>query len=85
MTLYLASHATEIVGMDPDEGQALLAELIAFATEPRFVYAHTWRPGDLVVWDNRCTMHRATPFEDTNHVRDMRRTTVRDTAAALTA
>ena len=85
MTLYLASHASAIVGMDDDEARALLAELIAFATEPRFVYRHKWRAGDLVVWDNRCTMHRATPFEDTAHVRDMRRTTVRDNEAALSA
>ncbi len=84
-TLYLASHASEIVDMEQEEARALLAELIAFATEPRFVYRHKWRAGDLVVWDNRCTMHRATPFEDTAHVRDMRRTTVRDTEAVLTA
>jgi alpha-ketoglutarate-dependent 2,4-dichlorophenoxyacetate dioxygenase len=83
-TLYLASHASGIVGMDEGEARGLLDELIAFATERRFVYGHKWRAGDLVVWDNRCTMHRATPFEDTTHVRDMRRTTVRDTAAALT-
>ncbi|HUK59638.1 MAG TPA: TauD/TfdA family dioxygenase [Stellaceae bacterium] len=84
-TLYLASHASAIVGMDDEEARPLLAELIAFATEPRFIYAHKWRAGDLVVWDNRCTMHRATPFDDTTHVRDMRRTTVRDTEAVLTA
>ncbi len=84
-TLYLASHASEIVDMEHEEATALLAELIAFATEPRFIYRHKWRAGDLVVWDNRCTMHRATPFEDTAHVRDMRRTTVRDNEAVLTA
>jgi alpha-ketoglutarate-dependent 2,4-dichlorophenoxyacetate dioxygenase len=78
MTLYLASHATSIEGMADAEAQALLAELIEFATQERFVYRHSWRPGDLVAWDNRCTMHRATPFEDTTHIRDMRRTTVRD-------
>jgi alpha-ketoglutarate-dependent 2,4-dichlorophenoxyacetate dioxygenase len=79
--LYIASHASHIIGMPVDEGQALLAELIAFATQPRFVYRHAWRLGDLVIWDNRCTMHRATPFAATGHVRDMRRTTVIDTAA----
>jgi len=78
MTLYLASHATHIVGMDVAEGKALLAELIAFATQERFVYRHKWRPHDLVIWDNRCTMHRATPFADTRYQRDMRRATVRD-------
>ena len=66
--------------MPVDEGKALLAELMAFATRPRFVYVHKWRLGELVIWDNRCTMHRATPFAATGHVRDMRRTTVIDTA-----
>jgi alpha-ketoglutarate-dependent 2,4-dichlorophenoxyacetate dioxygenase len=82
-TLYIASHISHIVGMDEAEGRALVAELMAFATQSRFVYRHRWRAFDLVIWDNRCTMHRATPFEDTQHRRDMRRTTVRDTVAAL--
>ena len=71
--------------MPVEEGQALLHELIEFATQPQFVYSHTWRLGDLVIWDNRCTMHRATPFEATGHVRDMRRTTIIDTAAEVPA
>ena len=71
--------------LEHDEARALLHELMAFATEPRFIYRHKWRVGDLVMWDNRCTMHRATPFEDTAHVRDMRRTTVRDNEAVLIA
>jgi alpha-ketoglutarate-dependent 2,4-dichlorophenoxyacetate dioxygenase len=79
--LYLASHASHIIGMPVEEGQALLGELIEFATQPQFVYRHKWQVGDLVIWDNRCTMHRATPFEATDHVRDMRRTTIIDTAA----
>ena len=83
--LFIASHASHIIGMPIDEGQALLRELIEFATEPRFVYSHAWRLGDLVIWDNRCTMHRATPFEASGHVRDMRRTTIIDTAAELPA
>lgn len=77
-TLYLASHAAAIVGMDAAEARALIDELLEFATQRRFVYAHKWRAGDLVIWDNRCTLHRATPFEDTRFRRDMRRTTVRD-------
>jgi alpha-ketoglutarate-dependent 2,4-dichlorophenoxyacetate dioxygenase len=85
LTLYIASHASHIIGMPVDEGRALLAELIAFATQPRFVYVHKWRLGELVIWDNRCTMHRATPFPATGHVRDMRRTTVIDTAAEVPA
>jgi alpha-ketoglutarate-dependent 2,4-dichlorophenoxyacetate dioxygenase len=78
--LYIATHASHIVGLPVEDGQALLAELIAFATEPQFVYRHKWHVGDLVIWDNRCTMHRATPFETTDHARDMRRTTIIDTA-----
>src|SRR5665213_2768227 len=74
-TLYLASHARSIVGMGLDEGRALLQDLTAHATQERFVYAHKWRVGDVVIWDNLCTMHRAMPFDDLNHVRDVRRTT----------
>jgi len=80
-TLLLASHASRIVGWPLDEGRALLRELMEFATEARFVHRHAWTKGDLVMWDNRCTMHRATPFDDMNHKRDMRRTTVIDEAA----
>jgi len=76
--LYLARHASHIIGMAPAESTKLLDELIAFATQPRFVYSHRWEVGDLLVWDNRCTMHRATPFDDTRYPRDMRRTTVID-------
>ena len=75
-TLLLASHASHIIGWPIDEGRALLRELTEFATQARFVHRHSWRVGDLVMWDNRCTMHRATPFDDMNHRRDMRRTTV---------
>jgi alpha-ketoglutarate-dependent 2,4-dichlorophenoxyacetate dioxygenase len=74
--LYLASHASHIVGWPLDEGRATLRELMAFATDPRFVYRHTWRVGDVVIWDNLATMHRATPFDDRTFKRDVRRTTV---------
>nr|WP_299598994.1 TauD/TfdA family dioxygenase [Sphingomonas bacterium] len=77
-SLYLAAHASHIVGMDPAEGRALLRELMDFATQERFRYVHRWQVGDLVVWDNLCTMHRATPFDDSRYARDMRRTTVID-------
>jgi alpha-ketoglutarate-dependent 2,4-dichlorophenoxyacetate dioxygenase len=80
--LFIASHASHIIGWPLDEGRALLDELMAFATEQRFVYAHRWRVGDLVIWDNRCTLHRATPFASNDHRREMRRTTVIDTQAA---
>lgn len=75
-SLYLASHASHIIGMPVEQGRALLRELTEFATQPQFVFRHEWRAGDLVIWDNLCTMHRGTEFDDTLHVRDMRRTTV---------
>jgi alpha-ketoglutarate-dependent 2,4-dichlorophenoxyacetate dioxygenase len=80
-TLYIAAHASHIIGLPVEEGRQLIQELIAFATQPRFKGAVSWKqPGDLVIWDNRCTMHRATAFEDSLYRRDMRRTTVYDTA-----
>ena len=80
-TLYIASHASHIVDWPIEAGRQLLRELLEFATQPQFVHSVAWKqPGDLVIWDNRCTMHRATPFEDTIHRRDMRRTTVFESA-----
>ena len=81
-TLYLAAHASHIVGMPVPEGRLLLRDLIEFATEGRFVYRHVWRPGDLVIWDNRCTMHRGRPFDE-SETRDLRRATTRDVASTL--
>ena len=81
-TLYLAAHASHIVGMPVPEGRLLLRDLIEFATERRFVYRHVWRPGDLVIWDNRCTMHRGRPFDE-SETRDLRRATTRDVASTL--
>jgi alpha-ketoglutarate-dependent 2,4-dichlorophenoxyacetate dioxygenase len=80
-TLYLASHIAGIEGMPDEEGRALVGELAAFATQPRFVHAHKWRVGDVVIWDNLATMHRARPFDDLAQVRDVRRTTCREAAA----
>lgn len=77
--LYLAAHASHIVGWDLHRGRDLLERLIEFATQPRFVYAHRWSARDLVMWDNRCTMHRGRPFEDLKYRRVMQRTTVIDT------
>jgi alpha-ketoglutarate-dependent 2,4-dichlorophenoxyacetate dioxygenase len=76
--LYLASHASHIVGWPVEKGRKLIEQLTEFATEPRFVYQHRWRVGDLVMWDDRCTMHRGRPYDDTRHRRDMHRTTVSD-------
>jgi alpha-ketoglutarate-dependent 2,4-dichlorophenoxyacetate dioxygenase len=81
--LYIAAHASQIIGMPRDEGRALLEELMEFARRPQFVYRHQWRVGDLVIWDNRCTMHRATPYERTDYPRDLRRTTIIDRAREL--
>ena len=77
-TLYLASHASHIIGWPMEEGRRLIEELIEFATEPRFVYRHCWRVGDLVIWDDRCTMHRGRPYDDVRHRRVLHRTTVSD-------
>ncbi|HEV2547977.1 MAG TPA: TauD/TfdA family dioxygenase [Stellaceae bacterium] len=77
-TLYLASHASHVIGWPLEEGRELIEELIRFATQPQFVYQHHWRVGDLVMWDDRCTMHRGRPYDDITHRRDMHRTTVSD-------
>ena len=79
-TLYVASHASHIEGMPVPDGRLLLMDLIEHATQRPFVHTHRWRQGDLVIWDNRCTMHRARPF-DTTKVRDLRRVTTRDVAS----
>ena len=80
MGLYLASHAGRIFGMTDEAGAALLNQLIEHATQPQFVYAHRWRVHDLVMWDNRCTMHRGKPYDDLRWPRDMHRATVSDVA-----
>jgi alpha-ketoglutarate-dependent 2,4-dichlorophenoxyacetate dioxygenase len=74
-SLYLASHAGAIVGMTTPEARIFLRDLNEHATQPKFVYVHTWRPWDLVMWDNRQVMHRGRRY-DQRHPRDMRRTTV---------
>jgi alpha-ketoglutarate-dependent 2,4-dichlorophenoxyacetate dioxygenase len=79
-SLYLASHAGRILGMPEAEGRALIDELVAHATQRQFVYTHRWRVHDLVIWDNRCTMHRGTAFDDLRFKRDMQRATVCDVA-----
>ena len=76
-SLYLSSHAGRIRGMEEPEARLLLMDLNEHATQPRFVHTHTWKAGDLVMWDNRCTMHRAREYDETQ-VRDLHRTTVSD-------
>jgi len=73
---YVASHACEIVGMPTPEARALLRELREAATRPELVYTHRWRVGDLVMWDNRCMLHRGRPWDESKHRRVMHRTTV---------
>ena len=74
--LYLGAHARFIEGWDEAEGRALIDRLIAFGTQERFVYSHRWAPHDLILWDNRAVLHRATPFASSNERRHMVRTTV---------
>jgi alpha-ketoglutarate-dependent 2,4-dichlorophenoxyacetate dioxygenase len=81
-TLYIAAHASHIVGRPVPEGRLLLRDLIEFATQRRFVHSHVWRKGDLVIWDNRCTMHRGRPFDE-SETRDLHRVTTRDVASTL--
>ena len=80
MSLYIASHAGAIRGMPEDEARQLLDELTAHATQRQFVHAHRWCENDLVIWDDRCTMHRGMEFDDQRYKRDMRRATVSDVA-----
>lgn len=76
--LYIASHASRIVDWPVPDGRLLLLDLMEHATQREFVYAHAWRAGDLVIWDNRCTLHRARPFDDAKYKRELRRVTTLD-------
>jgi len=76
--LYLGNHSSHVDGWPVEKGEALIDELQTFATQDRFVYRHNWRPGDLVMWDNRCLLHRAVDnFNMDKHVRILNRTVVR--------
>ena len=75
-SLFLASHAGTIVGWPMAEARIFLRDLIECATQPQFVYVHHWRLHDLVMWDNRQTMHRVRRFDETEDIRDVRRTTI---------
>ena len=65
-----------MIGWKREEGREFIRWLNEFATQPQFRYSHRWRGGDLVIWDNRCVLHRATPYDATHHKRLMQRTTV---------
>ena len=73
---FVGSHACEILGVPTDEARVLLRELLALATRPEAVYTHRWRVGDLVMWDNRCVLHRGRPWDESRYRRVMHRTTV---------
>jgi len=81
-TLYLSAHASHVVGWPVGDGRLLLWDLTAHATQPAFVYSHRWQVGDLVIWDNRCTMHRGRPHDE-SRPRDLRRATTLDTGSTL--
>ncbi len=80
-SLYIGRHASHIVGQPVEESRALLAKLLEDATEPQFVHSHRWRVGDLVMWDNRCVLHRGRPWDDSKYKRVMHRTTIAGEAA----
>lgn len=82
-SLYLASHASHIVGWPVPEGRALLRDLTEHATRAELVYSHNWRPDDFVIWDNRSTMHRGRRFDDKKYQRELRRTTTLDMEPAM--
>ena len=75
-SIFLGDHAESIVGMDYDEGRELIEALNALAVHPDLVYTHRWRPGQLIAWDNRCLMHRATDYDLSTQPRVIRRCTV---------
>ena len=77
-SLYLASHASHIIDWPVPEGRLLLRDLIEKATPPDLTYTHSWTVGDLVIWDNRATMHRGLAYDDTEYRRELRRVTTLD-------
>ena len=81
--LYLASHASHVLGMEVPDGRMLIRELLEHATQREFVHTHKWQVGDTVIWDNRATLHRGRPYDDTVHKRDMRRATIEDDDPAM--
>jgi alpha-ketoglutarate-dependent 2,4-dichlorophenoxyacetate dioxygenase len=83
--LFIGGHCVGVEGIEPEEGYALVESLYAHATQDRFVYRHQWRRHDLVIWDNRCTMHAATPLLSNEYPRDMRRTTINESGPETSA
>lgn len=83
--LYVGGHCIGIKGMGDEEGQALISALYEHATQDKYIYRHQWRQHDLVIWDNRCTMHAATPLLTDQYRRDMRRTTINESGPETSA
>ncbi len=83
LALYLSAHIGTIHGQPKPEALNLIRDLTEFATQRKFVYAHHWNVGDLVIWDNRATMHRGTRYDDKRYPRDLRRVTLEDSAPTL--
>jgi alpha-ketoglutarate-dependent 2,4-dichlorophenoxyacetate dioxygenase len=82
-SLFLSSHIGRIRGMPVPEALSLLRDLMEHAMQREFVYRHEWQVNDLLMWDNRCTMHRGRPYDDKNQPRDMRRVTLQDVASSM--
>lgn len=83
--LYIGGHCIGVAGLDAAEGRALVEDLYAHATQDKYIYRHCWRQHDLVIWDNRCTMHAATPLLSDEYRRDMRRTTINESGPETSA
>ena len=83
VSIFLSAHIGRIHGLPRPEALMLIRDLTEFATQPRFVYSHKWAVGDMVLWDNRCTMHRGRAYDDKAYKRDMRRVTLSDVAPTL--
>ncbi|MEO6041113.1 MAG: TauD/TfdA family dioxygenase [Croceibacterium sp.] len=83
--LYVGGHCIGVVGMDADEGRELVEALYRHTTHEQYIYRHTWQVHDLVIWDNRCTMHAATPLLTNAYRRDMRRTTINESGPETSA
>ena len=81
--IYIGSHAKEIEGWDFSESRVLLENLLSKTTETKHIYAHTWKPGDLVIWDNRCLLHRGSGYDADKYRRRMRQTHVKGIASTL--
>ena len=83
--LYIGGHCVGVEGRGVEEGRSLIEDLYTHATQDKYVYRHHWRQHDLVIWDNRCMMHAATPLLNNSHRRDMRRTTVNESGPETSA